>query len=274
MKTRELVLISVAFLVLSLALFFWMNGSGPSDLGSLLGAASGLIAIMWFYRGLRLQSIQINEQKNQFVRQFNLQHQDSQLAFLESASERMKTHLSDLISNLEIDDEAQVLSAYMSNMQFYKQALESTDPYEVLTNIKDWMKIEGPCRKFMMSIQDIVVLFKLRLGMEDDSEEADAAEYVHIQSGYLMKQPFMSPFKITVQMLSQQMNLLSPGRNAMYLASSAAMALTVPEGIMKIDKIIHDIDKAKKEKKLVPEICNTLIANQRVHSIADSAHSE
>jgi hypothetical protein len=172
----------------------------------------------------------------------------------------MKGHLNDLISNLGIDDEAQVLSVYLSNMQFYKQALECTDPSEVTATIKEWMKIETPCSKFMMAVRDIVVLFKMRLGMENDSEETDSAEYVYVQSGYLMKQPFMSPFKITVQMLAQQMSLISPGRNAMYLASSAAIALTAPKGIMKIDKIIENINKAKEEGKVIPEVCNTLIA--------------
>ena len=76
-----------------------------------------------------------------------------------------------------------------------------------------------------------------------------------------MKQPFMSPFKSTVDMLSQQMNLLNPGRNAMLLASSAALALNAPKGIMRIDKIIQDIEHAKINGKLVPKICNELIAN-------------
>ena len=67
LTTRKLILITIALLIFPVALFDWMDGNGPSDLASLLGAYSGLIAVMWFYRGLRLQSLQINEQRNQFI---------------------------------------------------------------------------------------------------------------------------------------------------------------------------------------------------------------
>jgi len=269
MKTRdltikELILITVVLLIFPIGLFFWMDGNGPSDLAALLGAFSGLIAVMWFYRGLRLQSIQINEQRHQFIKQFRLQHQDSQLAFLESSSKRLKNSLDDLIAALNISDETQLASAYLTSIPFYKLATESTNPDDVISEIQKWMKIEGPCAKFMTVVRDIVVLYKLRLGMDDDSEGVDPAEYVYINSGHLMKKPFMSPYKTAVDMLSQQMNLLNPGRNAMRLASLSALALNVPKGMMKTDIIIQDIEQAKTNKKLVPKICNELIANQPV----------
>lgn len=78
-----------------------------------------------------------------------------------------------------------------------------------------------------------------------------------------MKQPFISPYISTVAMLSEQMNLLNPGRKAMFLSMSAALALTAPKkGIMNTEKIINDIKEAKAGGKLIPKICNVFIANQ------------
>ena len=180
LTTRKLILITIALLIFPVALFDWMDGNGPSDLASLLGAYSGLIAVMWFYRGLRLQSLQINEQRNQFIKQFTLQHQDSKLAFLESSSKRLKSSLDDLVASLNLPDETQITVTYLSSLPFYKLATESTNPEEVISEIKEWMKIEGPCTKFMTVVRDIVVLYKLRLGFEDGSEGVDPAKYVYI----------------------------------------------------------------------------------------------
>jgi len=262
---RELILVTITLLILPIALFYWMDGNGPSDLASLLGAFSGLIAVMWFYRGLRLQSIQINEQRNQFMRQFNLQHNDSKFAFLESSSKRLRDSLDELATSLKLPDETQVASAYINSMPFYKLATESNIPDEVIAEVKEWMKIESPCMKFMTSVRDIVVLYKLRLGLEDDSEGVDPAEYVYVNSGHLMKQPFMSPYSNTVVMLSEQMNLLSPGRKAMSLAMLAALSLNAPKkGLMKTEKIVKDIEQARENGKLIPKICDVFIANQQL----------
>ena len=143
-------------------------------------------------------------------------------------------------------------------MKYYKQALESTDPNIVMSQIQAWMKIEGPCVKFMSSVRDIIILHKKRLGMEDNSEGVDPAEYVYINGSHLMGQPFMSIYKSSVDMLSEQMNLIAPGRKAMILASTAAMAQLAPKGVMKKDKIIEDIKKAKSDGLLVPKICDAL----------------
>ena len=124
------------------------------------------------------------------------------------------------------------------------------------------MKIEGACVKFMSSVRDIIILHQKRLGMEDNSKGVDPAEYVYINGAYIMDQPFMSAYKNTVNLLSEQMNLISPGRKAMALASAAAMAQITPEGVIEKDKIIQDIKKAIRDGSLVPKICDALYANK------------
>ena len=258
MNTRELVLISVLILLIPVALFVSMDGSSIGDFGSLMGAFIGLIAVIWFYRSLRLQSIQIEEQRIQFSKQYSLQHQDSLLAFLDKSSDRMQNSLSELIESLDIPDASQIFVAYLGNMQYYKLAFESTDPNIVKSEIEAWLKIEGPCVKFMSAVRDIIILHKRRLGLEDNHEGIDVAEYVYINGSHLMNQPFMSSYKNSVDMLSEQMNLIVPGRKAMALAASAAMAQLAPEGIMKEDKIIEDIKKAKADGAPIAKICNAL----------------
>jgi hypothetical protein len=262
MKNKELLLVSALLLLIPFGLYVWMDGKGPSDLGSLLGAFCGLLAIIWFYRGLRLQSIQIDEQRKQFIHQMRIQHQDSLLGFLVTASDRMDRYLNELLTSLNIPNESKLLVKYLDALIYYKQALESSDPNEVKTQIENWIKTEGPCVKFMASVRDIIVLHQKRLGIEDNSEGVDPAEYVFINGKYLMDQPFMSAYKIAVTALSEQMSLLCPGRKAMGLASIAAACQIMPDGVMKKDIIIQDIKKAKADGLLVPKICDALWANK------------
>lgn len=258
MKTRELILLSVLILLIPVALFVSMEGNGIGDLGSLMGAFTGLVAVIWFYRGLRLQSIQIEEQRIQFSKQYSLQHQDSLLAFLDKSSDRMQGALSELVESLGIPDASHLFGTYLGSMKYYKLAYESADPNVVKSQIEGWMKIEGPCVKFMSAVRDIIILYKKRLELEDNHEGIDVAEYVYINGSHLMNQPFMSSYKSPVDILSEQMNLIVPGRKTMALAASASMAQLAPEGIMKVDKIIEDINKAKTNGSPIPKICDAL----------------
>lgn len=258
MKTRELILLSVFILLIPVALFVTMEGNGIGDFGSLMGAFTGLIAVIWFYRGLRLQSIQIEEQRVQFSKQYSLQHQDSLLSFLDKSSDRIEKSLSELVESLGIPDASHLVGSYLSNMEYYKLAYESSDPNVVKSQIEEWMKIEGPCVKFLSAVRDIIILHKRRLGLEDNHEGIDVAEYVYINGSHLMNQPFMSSYKSSVDILSQQMNLIVPGRKSMALAASAAMVQLAPKGFMKEVKIIEDIKKAKENGAPIPKICDAL----------------
>jgi len=83
MKTRELILTSVLILLIPFVMYHFYASKDIGDLGSLVGAFAGIIAVIWFYRGLRLQSLQIEEQRLQFEKQHHIQYQDSLLTFLQ-----------------------------------------------------------------------------------------------------------------------------------------------------------------------------------------------
>jgi hypothetical protein len=259
MNNRTGILFSILILLFAVALYFWMDGQGPSDLGALLASFGSFLAIFWFYKGLRLQSLQINEQRQQFVRQIQLQHQDSMLNFLSLASNKMHDHLKELITLLNIPDESHITSCYLSNMQYYKQSLESNDPNAVIQQVQYWMKIEAPCVKFMSAVKDLVLLHQQRLGINNNTEITDPADFVFINSSHLLNQPFMSPYNATVKLLSEQMMLISPGRKAMTLAMSAALCQIDLHDIIKKDKIIQDIKKAQESKSFIPKICEALL---------------
>ena len=259
MKTRELKLISIAIILVPFAVFSLSTSKDIGDLGSLLGASTGIIAIIWFYRGLRLQSLQIEEQRIQFSKQHHIQYQDSFLTFLEKASDKIKGSHQELIDALGLPDSNQLIATYLQSLKYYKEALESSDPNVVMSNIQEWMKIEGPYVKFMSSVKDVIILHKKRLGLEVDAENSDIADYVFINSGHLLNQPFISSYQATIKMISEQMMIISPGRKAMYLASITAAALIAPEGLWKKDKIIKDINEYKSLNIPIPKICEKLI---------------
>ena len=191
----------------------------------------------------------------QFEKQHHIQCQDSLLAFLQKASEKIEKSHDELVETLSLSHSNQLPACYLNTMGFYKEALESTDPNIVISQVQEWMKIEGPCIKFMSSVKDVISLHKKRLGLKSDTDEYDVVDYVYINSTHLLQQPFMSSYQVAVKMLSEQMMLLAPGRKAMVLASTTAMALIAPDGLMKKDKIIEDIEKSKKEGKPIPKIC-------------------
>ncbi|MCP3900879.1 MAG: hypothetical protein GY707_14330 [Desulfobacteraceae bacterium] len=258
MKIREIVLLTFLISLIPFAIYFLSASQDIGDLGSLIGASSGMIAVIWFYRGLRLQSFQIEEQRIQFSKQHHIQYQDSSLTFLLNASERIEKSYKELSIALNLSDSKQLSTTYLDSMKYYKEALESTDPNVVISNIEEWMKIEGPCVKFMSSVKDIITLHKRRLGIADDGDEKDVADYVFINSSHLLQQPFMSYYQVTVKLLSEQMSVLTPGRKALVLASITAMALLAPEGIMKKDKIIEQIETGRSQKRPIPKICEQL----------------
>lgn len=258
MKLRKLILISILISIIPFALYSYSESNDIGDLGSLLGAFSGIIAVVWFYRGLRLQSLQIEEQRIQFSKQHHIQYQDSLISFLKTASDRTEKNHEELLTALGLSHSGQLSVIYINSMNYYKVALESTDPNEVLSQIQEWMRIEGPCVKFMSSIKDIIVLHKKRLNIVEVSEEKDVVDYVYINSSHLLQQPFMSSYQVSVKMLSEQMMHLTPGRKAMILASRVAMTLIAPEGVIKKDKILEDIESAKSENKLIPKICEMI----------------
>ncbi len=258
MKIRELTLLSILIFCIPFAVYTYSASANIGDLGSLLGASSGIIAVIWFYRGLRLQSLQIEEQRIQFSKQHHIQYQDSLLSFLLSASERIERNHKEVIQALNLSNSAELSATYLNSLHFYKEALESTDPNVVMAEIQEWMKIEGPCVKFMSSIKDVIVLYKKRLGIEDDNNDRDVADYVYINSIHLLQQPFMSSYQAPVKMLSEQMMLLNPGRKAMFLASTVALVMLATEGLMKKDKVIEDIKKAKSEGRPIPKICEMI----------------
>jgi hypothetical protein len=181
------------------------------------------------------------------------------LSFLDKASERIEKSYKELIDSLDLPDGSHLSSSYLSSMNFYKEALESSDPNVVLEQTQAWMKIETPCITFMSSIKDVIVLHKKRLGIEENDENKDLANYIFINSGHLFQQPFMTAYEGTVRMLSEQMMLMSPGRKAMFLALTTAMTLIAPEKIMQKEKILENIEKHKEERLPVPKICEKIL---------------
>ena len=261
MKSRPLILISILLFLIPLSVFYFTEQKDTGDLGSLLGAFSGVIAVIWFYRGLRLQSLQIEEQRIQFTKQHHLQSQDSLLSFLEIASKKIEESQLEMINALGVDDPTKVSAKYFESIAFYKEAIESVDSQLVLEAAQSWLKIEEPCVKFMNSVKDVILLHKKRLGLSDiEDKNNDSAEFVYVHGSHFLSQPFISRYQPTAGLLSEQMMLISPGRASMKLSYYAALVFIMPKDIMKKDKIMADIRDHKSKDRPVPKICEKLLS--------------
>jgi hypothetical protein len=256
---------SLLLLVFPYCLYVWMNGQGPSDLGALYGAACGFLAVLWFYRGFRLQSLQINEQKKQFLQQMHIQHQDSLLDFLITSSERIEHQSKNMLNSLNLTDTSEVPVLYSKSPKYYDKALKSSDHKEVQMEVDNWLKIESPCSTFMSSVRDIIVLYRRRSGKPDNFEGVDPAEYVVKNGKDLMAQPFMTTYKGEIELLAQFMYSLLTYRKSMRLALIAALLKSVPEVSQK-DFIVKQIQEAKKKGEKIPKICDGLYEENSLDS--------
>jgi hypothetical protein len=255
---RLLVLLTILVFVAVVKALTTFNGNDLSGYGSIISAGGGLLAVIWFTASLRYQSRQLQDQKTQFLAQFkHLQEssrRDSLLTvknILDAAEERAISHDEGIFSLGDL------LTQYL-NFAELKPILESNNPETVLNACKAWMKKEGAALTLIKGIKSAAEVYFRNAGITEIDYTKKPEEFVFIYGPRFWQQPFFEAFQGTATILCEIMVRLEPGRNAVVIAFFAAMAKSIGEHILHMDKVREDIEKHKAKGYPLPKIAEDL----------------
>jgi hypothetical protein len=229
-----------------------------SSFGSILSGAGSLLAVLWFSAGLRYQATQLEEQRKQFTAQFEHLQETSRRdallvakGILDNAEERAISQHGGITSITEI------ITEYM-NFSEIKPLLESNNPIEVQDAFKSWIKKEGAAVTLLRGIKSAAEVYFRSVGISDIDYSKPPEEFVSIYSSQFSNQPFFDSLAGTATVLSEFMVPLAPARNAAQIAFLAATAKSVGKRVIKMDKLMADIEKHKADGYPLPKIAQDL----------------
>lgn len=253
-KMRLLILLSVMVVLLAVYAMIALPPSDYSAVGSLFGAVGGILAVIWFSASLYYQSLQLTEQRHQFLEEFKQLREDARRNalslskdILREAEERALRHNPELRS---IND----LTAYYLDWSDLGIALKSKEPIEVLEAVKRWMKREGPAIFLLRGIKQAAEVYFHSIEKTDIDYSEEPEDFVYIYGPWLWKLPYFEPYQSVATMLCEFMIGIQPGRKNVLLASSVALMKSMPIGTMKDDKILEEVEKLRKEGRHLPAI--------------------
>jgi len=225
-------------------------------IGTLIGGIGSIIAVIWFYTSLQLQRRQLEEQRQQFMSEFQHVREDSRRnALILSRDILNETEKRILGQNPDLKSISDLIPLYLRQMQEFNQILEETDPVLIQQHIQNWLKIEGPAVILMKGLKSAAEIYLRASDLSSGIDYSkDPEEFVYIYGPHLWKNPFFDLYQAAATMLSEFMIRLVPGRKSVLLASMVAMSMTVPKGIIKEDKIQEDIENYKTKGYPLPKI--------------------
>jgi hypothetical protein len=254
--------LSVLVLLFATDIVLWFSSECFSAIGSVFGAAAGMLAVLWFSANLYYQSQQLAEQREQFSKNFRQLTEDNRRSslvlvrdLLTRAEERALKSTPDLKS---IDE----LTAHYINLPDGSIILKSTDPDVVLEAGKKWLLTkEAPAIYLMRGIKNAAETYFRATGNENIDYSMEAERFVLIYGPTLWKLPFFEEYA-GVGLLPDFMVLLEPCRASIKLAYFvAAFKKALNEGIGDLyrkDKILEDIKKHKEAGYPLPAIAEDL----------------
>ncbi len=236
----------------------FLNDARLSSLGTIVGAAGSLLAVIWFSGSLWYQAQQLKEQRTQFLEQFKQLREDGRRNALLLARDILNAaEARALAMNSAIGSLSDLFPLYIRFAEF-KDIMESDDPNAVESAVRSWLKREGPAIALMKGIKSAAEVYFLAVGKEDVDHSKEAEEFVYIYGSQLWSLPFFEAFQIPATMLAEIMMRIQPGRKSVPIASLAAMARLGNEKFLKMDSIRADIKAHVAKGYPLPKIAEGL----------------
>lgn len=212
-----------------------------SALGGILGGAGSLLAVLWFSAGLRYQSRQLEDQREQFTAQFQYLKESSRRDALLLVREILERAEDKAISSFEKPIAVTDLPAKYMDSGELKTILESRNPREVLDACAIWMKKAGAALTLLQGIKSAAEVYLRSINATDIDYMKPADEFYFIYSPRFANEPFFNSVSGAAHMLSEIMVRFQPARNAALIAYFCATAKGVSPNIIKMDKLRTDI---------------------------------
>jgi len=257
LNKRLLILLSILIVLLAISAMIYFSPSDYEAVGCLFGGVGSILAVIWFSASLYYQSLQLTEQRQQFLEEFKQLREDARRNalslskdILREAEERALKCNSELRS---IND----LTAYYLDLSDVGIAINSKNPIEVLEAVKRWTKKEGPALFLLSGIKQASEIYFHSFEKTDIDYSKEPEDFVCIYGPWLWKLPYFEPYQSVATMLCEFMIRLQPSRKAVVLALSVALMKSCP-GIMKEDGIFELIKKFRQEGRHLPAIAEDI----------------
>ena len=110
----------------------------------------------------------------------------------------------------------------------------------------------------MRGIKSAAETYFRAIGRTDVDYSKEPEEFVFIYGPSLWKLPYFEAYQSVATFLSQYMIKLQPGRKAAELAATVVLLKTLPEEVVKKDKILEDVERCRRAKLPLPAIAQDL----------------
>ena len=254
-KYRLLILITIAVVAAGFNVLIHFSDTKASSIGSVVGGFGGILAVVWFFAALKSQSEQLENQKDQFLAEFQTLREESRRNALMFARDVLKdAEGKALKQNPKLNAITDLFASY-TDLSSLGVILKSSDPHEVLEQFLVWMKIEGPAIIMMRGIKSASEIYFRAIGLKDIDYSKESEEFVFIYSPHIEKLPYFDTYLGAVRLLTEIMMTFQQGRKAAWLAYQVALAKTSPmEGLMKEEKIREEIETRRASRLSIPRI--------------------
>lgn len=242
------------------------------DYGSVFAAASGFIAVIWFYRGLVLQTEQIKQQQimlEEQRKQFNLEFNNIRLDSKRNAMLVARNILNDMEPKVveKLGGEIETFpTIFVQFLQYLKPISESDDPDIVLDACTTMMKIITPAKLFLTAIMEAGICILENEGFEfvnKNKENITPELYIIANFNNLTFRPFLSKYMGTARMLANLMSTID--LDIVKYATLAANELKYKGHLLTDEGIQKIIDYNTSKKKGIP-IINRYLATLKAES--------
>lgn len=252
-KYSPLILITIAVAVACICILLFASDTKASAIGTVFGGFGSILAFIWFFAALKSQSEQLENQKNQFMAEFQTLREGSRRDALIFARDILKdAEEKALKQNPNLNTITDIFNNYI-DLSSLGIVLKSSNPQEVLEQFKVWAKIEGPAITIMRGIKSAAEIYFRSMELKDIDYSKEPEVFVFIYSPRIEKLPYFDTYLGSVRMLIEFMFRLQPGRKSALLAVQVALAKTsvVP---MYENKIREEIQALKTSEKFIPKI--------------------
>lgn len=251
-----LISVTIAVVVAGVCVLLCASDTKALTIGSVAGACGGILAVVWFFAALKSQSKQLENQKEQFLAEFQTLREGARRDALMFARDILKeAEKKALKQNPKLNAISDFYTNYInfSSLTSLKVVLESSDPHEVLEQFKVWMNAEGPAITMMSGIKSASEIYFRATGFESIDYSKEPEDFVFGYSLYIEKLPYFNTYIGSLYPLTSHMVILQPGRKAALLAWQVASAKTYPK-LMKEEKIREEIKTRKESGLSIPKI--------------------
>ena len=266
-----LILITVAVVAAGVYVLLRVSDTKASTIGSVVGAFGGVLAVVWFFAALKSQSEQLENQKDQFLVQFQTLREASRRDALMFARDILKdAEGKALEQNPKLNTITDIFTNYI-DFSSLGIVLKSSNPQEVLEQFKVWAKVEGPAITMMRGIKSAAEIYFRAMDFNDIDYSKEPEDFVFIYSPRIEKLPYFDTYIGSLRLLTEFVLRLQPGRKAALLAHQVALA-KASEMPMKEDKIREEIETRKASGLSIPKIAEDFLQAQVGENFSNFCH--